>query len=80
MFYFFFFFKKQRIINFKKASWLKFCNIMLLFLLKIGSVGPADQQINLVSPNEDSIINLALFCSDKYHKETNRKILLNCIT
>ena len=30
--------------------------------------------------NEDSIINLVLFGSDNYHKETNRKILLNCIT
>ena len=50
MFYFFFFFfKKQKIIDFKKASWPKFCNITFLFLLKIGSVGPVDQQINLVS-------------------------------
>ena len=45
-----FFFKKQKIIDFKKASWPKFCNITFLFLLKIGSVGPVDQQINLVSP------------------------------
>ena len=30
--------------------------------------------------NEDSIINLVLLGSDKYHKETNRQILLNCIT
>ena len=30
--------------------------------------------------NEDFIINLVLFGSDKYHKETNRKILLNCTT
>ena len=29
--------------------------------------------------NENTIINLVLFGSDKYHKETNRKILLNCI-
>ena len=29
--------------------------------------------------NEDSIIKLVLFGSDKYHKETNRKILRNCI-
>ena len=40
---FFFHFKKQ-----KKAGWPKFCNIIVLFLLKIGSVGPVDQQINLV--------------------------------
>ena len=30
--------------------------------------------------NEESIINLVLFGPDKYHKETNRKIILNCIT
>ena len=30
-----FFFKKQKIIDFKKASWPKFCNIIFLFLLKI---------------------------------------------
>ena len=46
----FFFFKKQKIIDLKKASWPKFCNIIFLFLLKIGSVGTVDQQINLVSP------------------------------
>ena len=33
------------------ASWRKFCNIIFLFLLKLGSVGHVDQQINLVSPN-----------------------------
>ena len=35
---------------------------------------------NINELNEDSIINLILFGSDNYHKETNRKILLNCIT
>ena len=30
--------------------------------------------------NEDSTISLILFGSDAYHKEINRKILLNCIT
>ena len=35
MFYSFFFFKKQK-IDFKKASWPKFCNIIFLFFLKIG--------------------------------------------
>ena len=50
MFYFFFFFKKQKIIDLKKASWPKFCNIIFLVLLKIGSVGLAEQEINLVSP------------------------------
>ena len=49
---FFFFFKKQKIIDLKKSSWTKYCNINFLFLLKIGSVGPVDQQINLVSPNK----------------------------
>ena len=34
----------------KKTRWTKFCNIVFLFLLKIGSVGPVDQQINLASP------------------------------
>ena len=29
--------------------------------------------------NEDSVINLVLLGSDKYHKETNRKILLNVL-
>ena len=50
-FFFFFFFKKQR-IDLKKASWPKFCNITFFSLLKIGSVGPVNQQINLVSPYE----------------------------
>ena len=39
----FFFISKSK----KKAGWPKFCNIIVLFLLKIGSVGPVDQQINL---------------------------------
>ena len=30
--------------------------------------------------NENSIINLVLFGSDKSYEETNRKIVLNCIT
>ena len=48
MFYFSFFLKKERL---KNASWPKFCSINFLFLLKIGSGGPLDQQINLVLPN-----------------------------
>ena len=48
MFYFLFF-KKQKRIDLKKASWPKFCNTIFLFLLKIGSVGPVEQQINLIS-------------------------------
>ena len=55
MFYFFlfFFFKKQEIIDFKKVSWPKFCNIILLLCLKIGLTGSVDQQINLVSINRE---------------------------
>ena len=44
----FIFFKKRKIIDYNKASWPKIFNIIFLFLLKIGSVGPVDQQINLV--------------------------------
>ena len=51
MFYFFFLKKNQKIIDYKKASRPKFCNIIFLFWLKIESVGPVDQQINLVPLN-----------------------------
>ena len=34
----------------RKASWPKVCNIIFLFLLKVGSTGPTVQQINLVLP------------------------------
>ena len=47
VFFLFCFFQKAKNNKLKKASWPKFCNIVL-FLLKIRSVGPADQQINLV--------------------------------
>ena len=50
MFYFFLFFSKSIKQWIKKKKWPKFCTIFL-FLLKIGLVGPVDQQINLVSPN-----------------------------
>ena len=43
MIYFLFFQKAEN-------NRLRNCNIIFLFLLKIGSVGPVDQQINLVSP------------------------------
>ena len=46
----FFFKKKQKITGLKKPSWPKLCNITFLFLLKIGSVGSVNQQINLASP------------------------------
>ena len=46
---FYFIFQKAENNKFKKnASWSKFCNI-ILFLLKIGSIGPVDQQINLIA-------------------------------
>ena len=45
-----YFFQKAENNRFKKASRPKFCNINFLFLFKAGSVGPADQQMNLVSP------------------------------
>ena len=46
----FFLCKKQKTVNLKKARGPKFCNIIFLFLHKIGSVGPVDPHINLVSP------------------------------
>ena len=49
MFYFLFFSKAEK-NRIKKTSWPKFCYITFLFLLKIGSVGPVDQQINLSLP------------------------------
>ena len=49
MFYVLFFFKKQKLIDLKKASQSKFCTMIFLILLKIGSVGSIAQQINLVS-------------------------------
>ena len=44
----------------------------------LNSVYNIDLAINEL--NEDSTINLVLFSSDKYHKEINRKTLLNWIT
>ena len=43
IYFYFLFFKK-------KAGWPKFCNIIFLFLLKVGSVGLVDQEINFVLP------------------------------
>ena len=63
MFHFLFLFKKQKIIDSKKASWPKFCNIIFLFLLKIGSVGPVEQQINLASSYTMRNIIVKIFCS-----------------
>ena len=39
--------KKTENNNFKKVNLPKFCNIIFLLLLKIGSIRPADQNINL---------------------------------
>ena len=50
MFCFFFFFQKTENDRLKNDIWPKFCNIIFLILLKIGSVRPVDQQINLVLP------------------------------
>ena len=44
-FHFFFFFEKQKIIDYKKASWPNFCNNISLFLLKLGLVGPVEQKL-----------------------------------
>ena len=44
-----FFLQKAENNRLKKASWPKLCNIFL-FLLKAGSVGPVDQQINFALP------------------------------
>ena len=63
MFHFLFLFKKQKIIDSKKTSWPKFCNTIFLFLLKIGSVGPIEQQINLVSFYTMRYIIVKIFCS-----------------
>ena len=47
--HFLYFFQKAENNRLKKASWPKLCNIFL-FLLKAGSVGPVDQQINFALP------------------------------
>ena len=49
MFYFFFFIQKTENNIFLEKRWPTFYDIIFLFLLVIGSVGPVDQQINLVS-------------------------------
>ena len=55
---------------------LSFCHVERSKLLN--SLYDIDLAINEL--NESTIINLILFGSDKYHIETNRKRLLNCIT
>ena len=47
---FFFFFQKAENNRFvKKTSWPKLCNIIFLFLLKIGLVRHVEQQINFIT-------------------------------
>ena len=46
--FYFFFLQKPENNRLKKASWPKFCNIIFLFLLKLGSVGPVGQQIDFI--------------------------------
>ena len=61
-----FFPKKQKEKDFKNASCPKFCNIIFLFLLEIGSVGPVDQQINFALPDMDDIYkNIKEYNSNK---------------
>ena len=45
-FFLIFFIQKAENNRLKKANWPKFCNIIFLFLLKAGSAGPVEQQIN----------------------------------
>ena len=47
MFYFLFL-QKAEDNKLKNSSWPKFCNIILLFLLKLGLFEPSDKQIDLV--------------------------------
>ena len=61
MFYFIFLQKEGN--NRLKKPADKFCNIRLLFLLKLGSVGPVDQQINFVLPK---VFALKFICHHFY--------------
>ena len=63
-FFLLFFFQKAYNNRLKKNSWPEFCNIIFLFLHNIGSFGPVDQQINLVSPYAKKTINAFLLISD----------------
>ena len=50
MLYFYFLQKVENNKLKKKASWPIFCDIVFLFLLKVGSIGPLNQRINFVLP------------------------------
>ena len=57
--------------KFKKASLPKFCNIIFLFMLKIGFVWPVDQQINLILPNVNcKNLRLSLGLQEKSSRKT----------
>ena len=69
MFYFFFLQKakqKQKKTTkkqIKKSQWPIFCNIIFLFLLKVGSIGPVDKQINFILL---SVFPLKFICDHFY--------------
>ena len=69
--FYFFFLQKVENNRLKKNSWSKFCIIIFLFLLKVGSVGPVNQQINFVLPE---VFPLKFICNHFYitiiHKRT----------
>ena len=56
--YLFIYFEKQNMIDLKKSVGQNFCNVILLFLHKIGSVVFVNQQINLVSSNSKTCLRL----------------------
>ena len=86
----YFFYQKPEDNRLKKASWRKWCGIIFLFLLKIGSVGPVDQQVNLVSPNNqilviaseklESLIKLQAETMTNWYTFCNKPKLSNCKT
>ena len=66
----FFLQKTEKKIDLKKASWPRFCNIIFLFVLKVGSVGPIDQSNFVLT----QVFPLKLICDHFYitiiHKST----------
>ena len=68
-----FFLQKAESNRLKKTSWPKFCNITFFFLLKVGSVGPVDQQINFVLP---SGLPLKFICDHFYITTIHKGIFL----
>ena len=75
MFYFFFLqIAKQKKKKIKKSQWPIFCNIIFLFLLKVGSVGPIDQQINFILL---SVFPLKFICDHFYITIIHKSIFFN---